>query len=271
MRFTPFVFAGLCAARAIVPRAAESQSKQVQAASTPTPAHSVTSVGQPAPSQTAVLVKGGPVIGNGTVPGGGVHPVAVNTTSTSQPQGAPVGAQNITAPAHGNWTQPHGSPVPPQNQPGQSPTQPQGQPAQPHGSPSRPQSGPSQSANTPAVPAGIPTSPNGAVPQPKGSPSQSPNGPAPPSNIPTSPNGAVPQHPSSQGSPTPANGGCPAPGSPQPSGSAGAPKAGQSCPVDGALVCNGADYFGLCNFGKIDFWSHVAAGTACRDGKIALA
>ncbi|KAI5358519.1 hypothetical protein Slin15195_G109670 [Septoria linicola] len=40
-----------------------------------------------------------------------------------------------------------------------------------------------------------------------------------------------------------------------------------SCPVDGAVVCNGPELFGLCNFGSVVF-QPVAAGTACENGKI---
>lgn len=42
------------------------------------------------------------------------------------------------------------------------------------------------------------------------------------------------------------------------------------CPAgtkDGALVCNGDDQFGRCNFGNVIF-QKVASGTACRNGKI---
>ncbi|KAK4615304.1 hypothetical protein CLAFUW4_09879 [Fulvia fulva] len=40
-----------------------------------------------------------------------------------------------------------------------------------------------------------------------------------------------------------------------------------SCPVDGAVVCNGPNYFGLCNFGSV-VWQRVSDGTACVDGQI---
>ncbi|KAF2168851.1 hypothetical protein M409DRAFT_52852 [Zasmidium cellare ATCC 36951] len=40
-----------------------------------------------------------------------------------------------------------------------------------------------------------------------------------------------------------------------------------TCPVDGAVVCNGPNLFGLCNFGHV-VWQSVALGTACEDGKI---
>jgi hypothetical protein len=33
-------------------------------------------------------------------------------------------------------------------------------------------------------------------------------------------------------------------------------------------VCNGETQFGLCNWGAV-VWQPVAAGTKCRDGKIA--
>ncbi|EME39405.1 hypothetical protein DOTSEDRAFT_28563 [Dothistroma septosporum NZE10] len=40
-----------------------------------------------------------------------------------------------------------------------------------------------------------------------------------------------------------------------------------SCPVDGAVVCNGPNYFGLCNFGSV-VWQRVSDGTACADGEV---
>jgi hypothetical protein len=43
---------------------------------------------------------------------------------------------------------------------------------------------------------------------------------------------------------------------------------GTSCSPNGALVCNGETQFGLCNWGAV-VWQPVAAGTKCRDGKIA--
>ncbi|KAH9827153.1 DUF605 multi-domain protein [Teratosphaeria destructans] len=39
---------------------------------------------------------------------------------------------------------------------------------------------------------------------------------------------------------------------------------------DGALVCNGEDYYGLCNEGNV-IWQPVANGTACVDGAITWA
>jgi hypothetical protein len=50
--------------------------------------------------------------------------------------------------------------------------------------------------------------------------------------------------------------------------SSGAPiSEGDSCSVDGAIVCNGSTQFGLCNFGKVVF-QDVAAGTTCSNGVI---
>ncbi|KAK4499858.1 hypothetical protein PRZ48_008044 [Zasmidium cellare] len=45
------------------------------------------------------------------------------------------------------------------------------------------------------------------------------------------------------------------------------PTGSSTCPVDGAVVCNGPNLFGLCNFGHV-VWQSVALGTACEDGKI---
>lgn len=40
-----------------------------------------------------------------------------------------------------------------------------------------------------------------------------------------------------------------------------------TCTTDGAVVCNGANQFGLCNGGKV-VWQAVAAGTTCSNGTI---
>lgn len=40
-----------------------------------------------------------------------------------------------------------------------------------------------------------------------------------------------------------------------------------SYPVDGAVVCNGMDFFGLCNHGHV-VWQRVAEGMGCVDGKV---
>jgi hypothetical protein len=42
---------------------------------------------------------------------------------------------------------------------------------------------------------------------------------------------------------------------------------GNSCSENGAIVCNGANQFGLCNNGQV-VWQQVAEGTTCSDGKI---
>ena len=39
------------------------------------------------------------------------------------------------------------------------------------------------------------------------------------------------------------------------------------CPVDGAVVCNGTEYFGLCNYGHV-VWQRVAEGMGCVDGRV---
>lgn len=39
------------------------------------------------------------------------------------------------------------------------------------------------------------------------------------------------------------------------------------CPIDGKLVCNGPEQWGLCNWGEVKF-QRVAAGTQCLDGEI---
>lgn len=49
--------------------------------------------------------------------------------------------------------------------------------------------------------------------------------------------------------------------------STGAGASGNTCPTDGAVVCNGPSQFGLCNFGKV-VWQDVAAGTTCSNGVI---
>lgn len=40
-----------------------------------------------------------------------------------------------------------------------------------------------------------------------------------------------------------------------------------TCPTNGAVVCNGASQFGLCNNGNV-VWQAVAAGTTCSNGQI---
>lgn len=40
-----------------------------------------------------------------------------------------------------------------------------------------------------------------------------------------------------------------------------------ACEAGGSMICNGDDYFGLCNHGKIA-WQPVASGTACKNGGI---
>ncbi|KAL5403301.1 hypothetical protein PMIN03_009976 [Paraphaeosphaeria minitans] len=47
-------------------------------------------------------------------------------------------------------------------------------------------------------------------------------------------------------------------------GSTGSPG---SCSSDGAIVCNGADQFGICNGGSV-VWQAVAHGTTCSNGNI---
>lgn len=53
---------------------------------------------------------------------------------------------------------------------------------------------------------------------------------------------------------------------PKPTQAPGTPQK-DSCPTDGAIVCNGTSQFGICNFGKV-VWQDVAAGTQCQDGKV---
>lgn len=43
-----------------------------------------------------------------------------------------------------------------------------------------------------------------------------------------------------------------------------------TCPINGKLVCNGPDQWGLCNWGQVQF-QRVAAGTQCLDGEIVFA
>lgn len=40
-----------------------------------------------------------------------------------------------------------------------------------------------------------------------------------------------------------------------------------SCETNGALVCNGASQWGLCNWGTV-VWQPVAPGTGCSSGKL---
>ena len=47
-------------------------------------------------------------------------------------------------------------------------------------------------------------------------------------------------------------------------------KGNSGCTTDGALVCNGLNQFGLCNFGQV-IWQPVAPGTQCLDGQIIAA
>lgn len=47
----------------------------------------------------------------------------------------------------------------------------------------------------------------------------------------------------------------------------GSSSSGSTCSTDGALVCNGASQFGLCNHGSV-VWQAVAAGTTCSNGQI---
>jgi len=42
---------------------------------------------------------------------------------------------------------------------------------------------------------------------------------------------------------------------------------GNSCAQDGAIMCNGANQFGLCNHGQV-IWQNLAEGTTCTAGKI---
>lgn len=88
-----------------------------------------------------------------------------------------------------------------------------------------------------------------------------------PSVVPTTLATAVaPSSPAGTASPPTATGspstGAPSTGSPSTGGASG------SCSEDGAIVCNGATQFGICNKGQVT-WQAVAAGTQCADGKIA--
>ncbi len=73
---------------------------------------------------------------------------------------------------------------------------------------------------------------------------------------PTAPSPVKPTVPAGTGSPA-------APSTPS------TPSAGGSgtCTENGAVVCNGADQFGLCNNGEV-VWQAVAAGTTCVNGSI---
>ncbi|KAJ5063983.1 hypothetical protein J3E72DRAFT_420201 [Bipolaris maydis] len=101
------------------------------------------------------------------------------------------------------------------------------------------------SGSTPAEP----SSPAG------GEPSSAPSSPAAgqPSVAPTSAAGSQPS-----ASPLPPNGG----------GTPSTPGGGSSsCSENGAIVCNGATQFGICNNGML-VWQEVAAGTTCANGSI---
>ncbi|QIX02019.1 hypothetical protein AMS68_007536 [Peltaster fructicola] len=52
-----------------------------------------------------------------------------------------------------------------------------------------------------------------------------------------------------------------------PSSVASAVSGSNSCPQDGALLCNGPTQFGLCDHGQV-VWQAVAAGTTCSNGAI---
>lgn len=46
---------------------------------------------------------------------------------------------------------------------------------------------------------------------------------------------------------------------------------GTSCSTNGAVVCKGESMFGICNWGKVQTFQPVAAGTKCVNGEIVSA
>ncbi|EMD65510.1 hypothetical protein GGP41_010392 [Bipolaris sorokiniana] len=124
-------------------------------------------------------------------------------------------------------------------------------------------------------PSAAPLPPNGGGVFAPGASSGSPAGPTAPVRPSTSttlvtvtatPTPPVrPTPPAGTGSPaTPTTPSTPGGGSGTPS----TPGGGSStCSEDGAIVCNGATQFGICNNGKL-VWQEVAAGTTCANGSI---
>ena len=152
---------------------------------------------------------------------------------------------------------------------------------QPSAVPSAPAGGaPSATPSSPAAgqPSAAPTKPSGGKPSPPPSnggggvfaPGAS-SGPALPSTsttlvtvtaTPTAPTGAGPTTPAGVSPPSPIGTGIPStPSSPSAGGGSG------TCTTDGAIMCNGANQFGLCNNGNV-VWQAVAAGTTCVNGSI---
>ncbi|KAA8614593.1 Lytic polysaccharide monooxygenase [Pyrenophora tritici-repentis] len=149
--------------------------------------------------------------------------------------------------------------------------------------PSPPAGGaPSATVSSPAAgqPPAAPTKPAGGKPSPPPSnpgggvfaPGAS-SGPALPTSTtlvtvtatPTAPTGAGPTAPAGVSPPSPIGTGTPStpstPSSPSAGGGSG------TCTTNGAIVCNGATQFGLCNNGNV-VWQAVAAGTTCVNGNI---
>ncbi|KAL1796815.1 hypothetical protein ACET3X_005355 [Alternaria dauci] len=154
---------------------------------------------------------------------------------------------------------------------------------QPSASPSAPNDGQYSAApTTPAAgqPSAAPTSVAGGKPSPLPSngggvfapgassaasvaPSAAPTVPGTSTTLvtvtasPTAPSPVAPTVPAGTGSPaTPST-----PSTPSAGGSSG------TCTENGAVVCNGADQFGLCNNGEV-VWQAVASGTQCTNGSI---
>ncbi|RMZ72281.1 glycoside hydrolase [Pyrenophora seminiperda CCB06] len=151
----------------------------------------------------------------------------------------------------------------------------------PSDAPSAPAGGaPSSTASSPAAsqPSAAPTTPSGGKPSPPPSnggggvfaPGAS-SGPALPSTsttlvtvtaTPTAPTGSGPTAPAGVSPPSPIGTGTPStPSSPSAGGGSG------TCTTNGAIMCNGANQFGLCNNGNV-VWQAVASGTTCVNGSI---
>ncbi|KAH7563226.1 lytic polysaccharide monooxygenase [Bipolaris maydis] len=158
---------------------------------------------------------------------------------------------------------------------------------EPSSAPSSPAAGQPSVAPTSAAgsqPSASPLPPNGGGVFAPGASSGSPAGPTAPvlpststtlvtvTATPTAPVGTgspstptTPSTPGGTGSPaTPTTPSTPGSGSGTPSTPGGG---SSSCSENGAIVCNGATQFGICNNGML-VWQEVAAGTTCANGSI---
>lgn len=184
-----------------------------------------------APSAAPSSLAGGAPSPAPTSPAGGA-PSAPSPPAAGQPPAAPtsaVGGKPTVAPTPPSGSKPSAAPLPPNGGGVFAPGASSGSPAGPT-APVRP------STSTTLVTVT-------ATPTP-------PVRPTPPAGT-GSP--AIPTTPSTPGG-----------GSGTPSTPGGGPS---TCSEDGAIVCNGATQFGICNNGKL-VWQEVAAGTTCANGSI---